>query len=332
VRQSPDQLRGRPIRHLITGVAGFIGSQLADALLADGDEVAGVDDFYLGTPAHLACARRHAGFRFVEADVSDPGRATAALRELYDGDGPPDIIWHLAANSDISAGVADPSIDFTRTLGTTFAVLQAARAVGARAVAFASTSAVYGESDEILTEASGPLLPISSYGAAKLASEAMLSAAAETDLERIWIFRFPNVVGPRTTHGALHDFAARLARRPASLKVLGDGSQLKPYIHVSELIEAMRFITAHAQARRNLFNIGPDGEGTRVSFMAQAMIDRIAPGTAIAYAGGDRGWVGDVPRFRYSVERLAALGWKPKLSSDAAVLRAAAQLAAAVPA
>ena len=143
----------------------------------------------------------------------------------------------------------------------------------------------------------------------------MLSAAAETDLERIWIFRFPNVVGPRTTHGALHDFAARLARRPANPAGARRRLAEKTYVHVSELIEAMRFITVHAQARRNLLNIGPDGEGTRVSFMAQAMIDQIAPGTAIAYAGGDRGWVGDVPRFRYSAERLARLGWKPKLSS-----------------
>ena len=322
------QKRGRAIRHLITGVAGFIGSQLADALLAAGDEVAGVDDFYLGTPRHIACARSHGGFRFVEADISDPGGAIAAFRALSEAAGPPDILWHLAANSDIAAGAQDPSIDFIRTLGTTYAALQAAAAIGARAVAFASSSAVYGERDQLLTEDSGPLLPISNYGAAKLASEALLSAAAETALDRVWIFRFPNVVGPRTTHGALHDFAGRLAGRPASLTVLGDGSQMKPYVHVAELIQAMRFITTNATARRNLFNIGPEGPPTRVSFMAEAMIDRFAPGTPIAYAGGDRGWVGDVPRFAYSAERLAKLGWKPRLSSDEAVLRAAAELAA----
>jgi UDP-glucose 4-epimerase len=314
------------VRHLITGVAGFIGSQLAENLLADGDEVGGVDDFWLGTPTHLAPARRHAAFRFIEADIRDPVPATEAFRSL--GDTPPDIIWHLAANSDISAGVADPSLDFERTLGTTFAVIQAAKSIGARAIAFASSSAVYGEQDKLLTEDTGPLLPISSYGAAKLASEALLSAAAESHLERVWIFRFPNVVGPKTTHGALHDFAARLACRPASLTVLGDGSQTKPYVHVAELIGAMRFITARASARRNLFNIGPEGPGTPVSFIAQAMIDRLAPGTPIAYAGGDRGWVGDVPRFRYSAQRLAGLGWRPKLSSDEAVLRAADEIAA----
>ena len=316
------------MRHLITGVAGFIGSQLAEALLSDGDQVCGVDDFWLGTPGHLTGARQHAGFRFVEADISDPGRATDAFHHLVGADGPPDIVWHFAANSDISAGVAAPSLDFTRTLGTTFAAIEATKAIGARAVAFASTSAVYGETDQLLTEDTGPLLPISGYGAAKLAGEALLSAAAETHLDRIWIFRFPNVVGPRTTHGALHDFAARLANRPAALAVLGDGTQTKPYMHVVELIAAMRFITANAQGRRNLFNIGPEGSRTSVSFMAQAMIDRIAPGTPIAYGGGDRGWVGDVPRFRYAAERLAKLGWRPTLSSDAAVLRAADELAA----
>jgi len=315
-----------PMRHLITGAAGFIGSQLADALLADGDEVGGTDDFYLGKPAHLASAKTQPAFRFAEADVSDGSAATAAFRAVGDGRAP-DIVWHLAANSDIAAGVADPSIDFRRTLQTTFATIEAAKAIGARAVAFASTSAVYGEADRPLTEDLGPLLPISNYGAAKLAGEALLSAAAEAHLERIWIFRFPNVVGPRATHGALYDFARRLACRPPALRVLGDGTQTKPYLHVSELIQAMRHIVANAAERRNVFNIGPEGPGSRVSFMAETMIARMAPGTPIAYTGGDRGWVGDVPRFSYATERLAKLGWRPKLSSDEAVRRAADELA-----
>src|SRR6185312_3802244 len=314
------------MRHLITGVAGFVGSQLADALLASGDLVDGVDDFYLGRPAHLASARRNPRFAFLEADVSDVRAAADAFRALSRG-GPPDVVWHLAANSDIAAGAADPSIDFRRTLQTTFATIEAAKAIGARAIAFASTSAVYGETDRLLAEDVGPLLPISNYGAAKLASEALLSAAAESALDRVWIFRFPNVVGPHATHGALFDFASRLARRPPSLRVLGDGRQTKPYLHVDELIEAMLFIVKNARARRNLFNIGPEGPGTPVSFVAETMIARMAPGTPIAYAGGDRGWVGDVPRFAYSTERLAALGWRPRLSSDDAVRRAAGELA-----
>jgi UDP-glucose 4-epimerase len=315
------------MRHLITGVAGFIGGHLADALLAAGDEVAGVDDFSLGKPAHLGAARGSGRYRFVEADISETAAAIEAFKTLA-GDRPPDVIWHLAASSDIAAGVADPTIDLVRTQQTTFAAIQAAKAIGAPAIAFASTSAVYGEADRRLSEDAGPLLPISSYGAAKLASEAWLSAAAESALERIWLLRFPNVIGPRVTHGAMHDFAKRLAGKPPALRVLGDGTQTKPYLHVAELIDAMRFIVARAADRRNVFNIGPEGEGTPVSFIAEAMVARMAPGTPIVYAGGDRGWVGDVPRFTTCVERLARLGWRPTLSSDAAVLRAAAEIAA----
>ncbi len=317
------------MHHFVTGVAGFIGSQLADALLAGGEHVSGVDDLSLGRLSHLEAARRVSRFCFFERDIADPENAVGSLRAAADWGGPPDIIWHLAANSDIAAGSADPSIDFRRTLQTTHAVLAAARAAGVRRIAFASTSAVYGERDDVLTESSGPLLPISSYGATKLASEALLSAAAETFLARIWIFRFPNVVGPRATHGAILDFVARLAARPASLKVLGDGSQTKPYLHVSELISAMNFIVAQARDRRNVFNIGPAGHGSTVTFIAERVVARVSPGTPIAYTGGDRGWVGDVPRFRYSVERLARLGWQPTLTSDAAVLRAIDEIAGA---
>ncbi|MEO8113512.1 MAG: NAD-dependent epimerase/dehydratase family protein [Phenylobacterium sp.] len=318
------------MHHFVTGAAGFIGSQLVDALLEGGDRVTGVDDFSLGRREHLASAGRHAGFRFFEADVSQVDQATRQLAAAADWGGLPDIIWHLAANSDIAAGVNDAQVDFRRTLQTTFATQQAARAVGATRIAFASTSAVYGEHDAVLTEDTGPLLPISTYGATKLAGEALLSAAAESFLERIWIFRFPNVVGPRATHGAIYDFAQRLATRPASLKVLGDGTQAKPYLHVSELIQAMQFIVAKAQGRRNVFNIGPTGEGASVAFMAQKTIDRIAPGTPIAYTGGDRGWVGDVPRVRYDTRRLAALGWRPRLNSEDAVLRAIDDIAGAL--
>ncbi len=220
-------------------------------------------------------------------------------------------------------------MDFRRTLQTTFAIIEAARERDVRKIAFASTSAIYGENDEALDENAGPLLPISFYGATKLASEALLSAAAETSLDQIWIFRFPNVVGPRATHGAIFDFMAQLEAKPAALKVLGDGTQTKPYLHVAELIAAMQFIVDKAKERRNVFNIGPIGAGTSVAFIAAKVIARLCPGIAIAYTGGDRGWVGDVPRFRYATGKLARLGWLPKLSSDDAVLRAINELAAA---
>ncbi|HEY0281616.1 MAG TPA: NAD-dependent epimerase/dehydratase family protein, partial [Rhizomicrobium sp.] len=283
----------------------------------------------LGRPEHLQSARTNSGFRFFERDVSRNEQAVECLRAASDWAGPPDIVWHLAANSDIAAGALDASVDFKRTLQTTFAALEAAKSVGAKKFAFASSSAVYGERDDLLTEDSGPLLPISNYGATKLASEALISAAAEAYLDRIWLFRFPNVVGPRATHGAIFEFIKHLVPGAANLKVLGDGSQTKPYLHVSELIEAMTYIVAKAEGRRNLFNIGPSGEGTSVAFIAEQAVARVLPGTPIVYTGGDRGWIGDVPRFRYSNERLARLGWQPKLSSDEAVLRAIGEIAGA---
>jgi UDP-glucose 4-epimerase len=310
------------MHHFVTGVAGFIGSHLADDLLDGGNCVSGVDDLSLGRLEHLDHAGRSPCFRFFKRDISHPEPAGSCLRIASELGGIPDIIWHLAANSDIAGGAADPSVDFTKTLQTTYSILQAARSVGVKRVAFASTSAVYGERDDVLTEDSGPLLPISNYGAMKLASEALLSAAAETFLEGVWIFRFPNVVGSRATHGAIFDFISRLASRPTSLTVLGDGSQTKPYLHVSELVAAMRFIVENATDRRNVFNIGPNGNGTSVTFIAKRVVARTFPDTRIAYTGGDRGWVGDVPRFRYSTERLSRLGWQPELSSDEAVLRA----------
>lgn len=320
------------MHHFITGVAGFIGSHLADCLLESGAHVSGVDDLSLGKLEHLSEARQNAKFRFFENDISHAAQASESLEAACEWAGTPDIFWHLAANSDIPSGTADASVDFKRTLQTTFAILEAAKSAGVKKVAFASTAAVYGERDDLLTEDSGPLLPISNYGATKLASEALLSAAAESFLECIWIFRFPNVVGSRPTHGAILDFVRRLADRPASLRVLGDGSQTKPYLHVSDLIAAMRFIVAHATDRRNVYNVGPEGEGTSVTFIAEQTVARVLPGTPLAYTGGDRGWVGDVPRFRYSTERLAQLGWRPGFTSDEAVVRAINEIATSFPA
>lgn len=313
--------------HFITGVAGFIGSQLADRLLAEGHFVSGVDDFSLGTEWHLASARKESRFHFVEADVSNPDAAKDSFARAVQAHGVVDFVWHLAANSDILAGVADLTVDFKRTLGTTYGTLEAAREVGVRRIAFASTSAVYGEREDILEEESGPLLPISNYGATKLASEALLSAAVESFLENVWIFRFPNVIGPRATHGAIYDFVKRLTAYPGTLRVLGDGTQCKPYLHVSELMDAMQFIVAHTTDRRNVFNIGPRGEGTFVRFLAEQSIARVAPGTSIAYTGGDRGWVGDVPRFSYSTKKLKRLGWTPRITSDEAAIRAIDEMA-----
>jgi UDP-glucose 4-epimerase len=318
-----------PQKCLITGAAGFIGSHLVDRLLAQGATVLGLDHLKLGRLENLAAALQHPRFRFVEIDVTDVG-AVQKLVAAAVADGPFDVAWHLAANSDIRAGVADPDVDLRDTFLSTHQLLKVLRAQQIRRVAFASTSAIYGVHPGRMTEDLGPLFPISNYGAMKLAGEAAISAALESFLERAWIFRFPNVVGSRSTHGVIYDFACKLKRSPAELEVLGDGRQEKPYFHVSDLLDAMLFITERAAEPLNFFNIGTAGSATTVRYIAEAVIRRQAPGARIRYTGGSKGWVGDVPKFNYSIDKLQRLGWSPRLTSDQAVDRAVEEVVAEV--
>ena len=302
---------------LITGAAGFIGSHLTDRLLQQGLRVIGLDNFSRGTRDNLSEALTHPSFRFFEADLSD----VAEIRRIA-SNFQIDTVWHMVANSDIAAGIADPNIDLRDTFLSTFNILLVMREAKIRRMAFASTSAVYGVHPGALTENTGPLFPISNYGAMKLASEALISAAVESFLERAWIFRFPNVIGPRATHGIVFDLLSKLKNNREYLEVLGDGTQQKPYLHVSELVDAMLFVRDRASHSVNCFNIGPEDEGTTVRAIAEAVVQLAAPSTPIRFTGGNKGWVGDVPRFHYSIEKIKQLGWRPKFSSSDAVKRA----------
>jgi UDP-glucose 4-epimerase len=317
----------RQMKCLVTGAAGFIGSHLIDALLVLGATAVGIDNLRLGRRENLKTAFTFSRFTFYEADVND----LTACRKIIVKENRSasfDVVWHLAANSDIRAGVADPAVDLRDTFLTTHHLLKLMRELGLGQLAFASTSAIYGVHPGLLREDTGPLFPISNYGAMKLASEAIISAALESFLQRAWIFRFPNVVGSRSTHGAVYDFVQKLKQNPTELEVLGDGSQQKPYFHVSDLIEAMLFITEHAKEKLNYFNIGTADSVTTVRYIAEAVVKRMAPEARIRYTGGAKGWVGDVPRFDYSIEKLKALGWEPQLTSNQAVDRAVEEVVA----
>lgn len=308
---------------IVTGAAGFIGSHLVDRLLALGHTVVGFDNLSRGRREYLAEAEATGRFRLIELDLNDE----AALEEAFTAAGPVETVWHLAANSDIPAGVADARIDWRDTFMTTFAVVEAMKRHGAPRLVFASTSAVYGALDQALDETTGPLLPISNYGAMKLAGEAAISAAAESHLQQAVICRFPNVVGPRATHGVIYDLVGKLLGQARELEVLGDGRQCKPYLHVSELVEAMIHLWSTQTERRVLFNIGPEDDGATVKVIAEAVVAAAGGGTPLRYTGGDRGWLGDVPRVRYTVDRLKTSGWAPELSSEDAVRRAAGEVA-----
>lgn len=311
-------------RHIITGGAGFIAATLIARLLDRGDRVLALDDLSRGRLEYLRPFEGREDFAFNRTDCCDSAAIIAAIRDFGGGD----HVWHLAANSDIPAGVADPKVDLQQTFMTTFATLEAMRELAIPALHFASSSAIYGDlGDRRIAEDAGPIAPISNYGAMKLASEAQISAAVEAWLGRADVFRFPNVVGVPATHGVILDFIRKLKATPGTLQVLGDGTQRKPYLHAHELVEAMLFIADTAPARLNVFNIGPQDEGVTVRFIAETVRDRFEPAAKLEFGQGNKGWVGDVPRFSYSVDRLAALGWRPSLDSAGAIRRAVDEIA-----
>ncbi len=312
---------------VVAGGAGFIGANLVPRLLDEGSAVLVVDNFSRGRRENLGGLLGHSKLKLVDADLAD----AHACRLAFDAAlalGPIDQVWHLAANSDIAAGVADPAIDLRDTFLTTFEILRQMRRVGATRLFFASSSAIYGDLKDVeLTEDTGPLFPISNYGAMKLASEAQATAAAENFLDQAVLFRFPNVVGTPATHGVILDFTRRLRTEPSRLEVWGDGTQRKPYLHVEELIDALVIGRDRSPAGVTALNIGPADIGVTVRAIAEDVVERVSRGAVIAFGQGAKGWVGDVSQFRYSIARMQDMGWRPALTSRQAIRRAIDEIA-----
>lgn len=310
-------------KNVITGGAGFIAVNLARRLLAGGENVIAIDDLSRGKREAVQELEEHPAFSFHQIDCSSSADMISLFGSL------PGItdVWHLAANSDIPAGIEDPTIDLERTFLTTVGTLAAMRAHRIPNLHFASSSAIYGDlGTRRIVEDIGPLEPISNYGAMKLASEAQIRAAVESYLQRANIFRFPNVIGVPATHGVILDFIAKLRATPEQLDVLGNGSQQKSYLHVDDLVDAMLHI-ARLDGKYLVYNIGPSDDGITVREIAELVRDHVAPQAEIHYGTEPRGWVGDVPRFSYSVQKLAETGWSPRLGSKAAVQRSVVEIA-----
>jgi len=302
------------MRILVTGGAGFIGSHLCDRLLERGHKVWCIDNLRLGRRRNIVHLETHPDFWFGEMDVLNDALLGNLFAEVgFEG------VFHLAANSDIAAGITNGRLDLELNQLTTIAVLEAMQAHGVKRLFFASTSAVFGETDKILHEDSAPLQPISFYGASKLAAEAYISVFAHTLGINAVILRFPNVVGERATHGIIFDLLRKLKTNPSELQVLGDGKQSKPYLYVRDLIDAILIAWDKMSGPLNTYHAAGIGS-TTVREIADIVVASAGSGnTRLVFTGGDRGWPGDVPTFSYDTSRLQSLGWRPERHSTDAV-------------
>lgn len=304
---------------IVCGGAGFIGSNIIDRLLCDNHTVVCIDNLSLGSMTNIKSFEANPNFSFERLDLSNTGATIKFFNRFNDQSNNLEV-WHMAANSDILAGVNDPDVDIKNTFETTKNILAGMHLIDAKKLYFASSSAVYGDMKGIpASETSAPLLPISNYGAMKLASEALISAAKESFLDVALLYRFPNVVGVPATHGVIYDFVGKLIHNPDLLPVLGDGQQRKSYLHVSDLVDAMFALRDYCKSGIDVFNVGPLDKGVHVKTIAEEVVKQQSPSAHIQYENKKQGWVGDVPIFSYSIDKLLATGWKPKLGSLEAI-------------
>ncbi|MEO8051120.1 MAG: NAD-dependent epimerase/dehydratase family protein [Acidobacteriota bacterium] len=303
-------------RTFIVGGAGFIGSHFTDRLLDGG--AAGVtlyDNFSSGREWHYAHHRHDSRLRVVRGDAKD----LPALQQAMRGH---DTVIHLASNPDIARAATEPDIDFREGTFLTQQVVEAMRVTGTPNLLYASGSGVYGDLGAFeIAEDHGPLLPVSTYGASKLAGEAMISSYCAMFHLQASVFRFGNVVGPRQTHGVGFDFVRRLLADPTQLRILGNGAQSKSYIHVDDVVTAV--LLAHGKRTKSfeVFNVAT-GDYIRVSEIAKLALEVVGldpDNVHFAYTGGDRGWQGDVPVVRLNTDRIQRLGWSCQRNSRCAL-------------
>jgi len=273
-----------------------------------------VDNLSLGRMENVAHNLDNRGFRLIQADLLD----LEPLAELFEAERY-DTVFHLAANSDIRRSAHETDLDLRQTFLTTYNVVECARRSEVREILFTSSSTVYGPHEEPMSELTSPLQPVSLYGAAKLAAEGFLSAYASLFNLSVWIFRLPNVVGERLTHGCVYDFVERLRKDPTRLVILGDGRQHKPYAHVKDVIDAMVLAWEHPDERVNCFNIGVN-ETTSVREIARMVIQEMGLKDVLTECTDDEAaWPGDIPYFQYDWRKLRALGWEPRHTPEEAI-------------
>ena len=301
---------------LVTGGAGFIGSHICKRLVNEGHQVVAIDNLSNGSLDNLSELEGNSLFLFHEFDVNN----TIKLRSVFDLQ-PFDMVFHLAANADVTKGEESPQVDYENTLQTTLSVLEMMRIYEIKKFFFASSSTVYGNAEERLQDFRSIMRPISHYGAAKMASEAFISSFSHLHGFQVWIARFSNAVGPNMKHGVVHDLVKKLQVHPDVLEVYGDGTQLKPYIYIDDLVDGVMTLLEKTNDDYNAYLVGVDSSLT-VDQIVQIAMDEVGVHVPVHYGGRYSGWKGDVRKYQYDITSLRLLGWIPKYSAEEAVRKA----------
>lgn len=299
------------MKALVTGGAGFIGSHVVDRLIKQGNEVIVLDNLSAGKKESLQQHFDYPKFSFHQVDI-----LTDSIEKYLLG---VNEVWHLAANPDVRTALKNTRVDVEQNVLVTHKVLEAMRRNGVNKIIFTSTSTVYGEAEQLPTpENYGPLIPISLYGATKLACEALISAYCHTFAMRAVIFRLANIIGPRSTHGVTYDFVRKLRSNPNELEILGDGNQRKSFLYINDCVEAMLIGAKKHRKRVDIYNIGSD-DWITVKEIANIVCEKMELKPNFKFTGGKRGWKGDVPLMRLDISTMKELGWMPKYDSKESV-------------
>ncbi|MDI6856291.1 MAG: NAD-dependent epimerase/dehydratase family protein [Candidatus Thermoplasmatota archaeon] len=302
------------MKYIVTGGAGFIGSHIIDRLLKNNNEVICLDNLSTGKLENIKHNEGNKNFKFIVKDLLE----FQGISEIFRGS---DAIFHFAANADIRGGVAQPRKDLELNTIVTYNVLEGMRLANVKKIIFSSSSAVYGEPEIYPTCEDYPLIPTSLYGASKIACEALISAYCASFNLQAWIFRFVGVIGARHSHGVIFDFVNKLKMNPKELEIIGNGEQVKSFLALEDCIDGIMFAYEKANKKINIYNLGTD-EDIKIKKLADIVVEELnLKNVKYRFTGGIRGWVGDAPVVRLSIERIKKLGWEPRTGIEEAIRR-----------